>query len=130
MIKALIKVIKDSNTQGVTITKGQTIPHPDTSHNLCLVNIRHDVRLNSRCCERRWHLKLKHMNLLLKKGDRRCLLFNLKVLLLDGVLEVYDHVSVLIHQLARRVKLLMNVLPRVLGLTEAIVQDLQLPVLF
>jgi hypothetical protein len=44
-------------------------------------------------------------------------------------LEVYDHVDALVHQLMRCVQLLTNVVPRVLGLAEAMVRDLQLPVL-
>jgi hypothetical protein len=45
------------------------------------------------------------------------------------MLEVYDRVGALIHQLVRRVKLLTNVVPCVLGLAEVTVHDLQLPVL-
>jgi hypothetical protein len=45
------------------------------------------------------------------------------------VLEVYDHMGALVHHLARRVKLLTNVVPHVLGLTEEMVHDLQLPIL-
>jgi hypothetical protein len=43
---------------------------------------------------------------------------------------VYDHVGTLIHHLSRRVKLLTNVVSRVLSLTEAMICNLQLPVLF
>jgi hypothetical protein len=75
------------------------MPHPDMSPNLHLVDIRHSVRLNSWCCRCRWQLKLKHLNLLLKRGNHRCPLLKLKVLLLVGVLKVYDHVSALVHQL-------------------------------
>jgi hypothetical protein len=45
------------------------------------------------------------------------------------MLEVYDRVSALIHQLVRCVKLLMDVVPRVLDLTEATICDFQLLVL-
>jgi hypothetical protein len=76
-----------------------------------------------------WQLKLKHLNLLLKRGNHRCPLLKLEVLLLVGVLEVYDRVSALVHQLTRRMKLLTNVVPHVLGLSGATVRDLQLPVL-
>jgi hypothetical protein len=102
-----------SLTYPLKITKGQTIPHPDTSHNLHLINIQHSVTLNSGCCGCRWHLKLKHQNLLLKRGNHRCPLLKLEVLLLIGMLKVYDHVSALIHQLVRCVKMLMNVVPHV-----------------
>jgi hypothetical protein len=62
------------------------------------------------------------------------LLFAQKFLFLQkvgvtGVLEVYDHVGALIHQLTRRVQLLRNLVPCVLGITEATVHDLQLLVL-
>jgi hypothetical protein len=101
----------------------------NSSHNLCLIDIQQRVRLNSGCCRCWWHLKLTHLNLLLKRGDHRHPPLKLKVLLLVGVLEVYNHVTVLIHQLMRRVKLLMNVVPRVLGLAKLTVCDLQLSVL-
>jgi hypothetical protein len=107
-----------SITYPLKIIKGPltyaTMPHPDTSPNLHLINIQHGVGVNSGCCGCRWHLKLKHLNLLLKRGNHCCPLLMLKVLLLVGVLEVYDHVSALVHQL---------------GLTEVMVRDLQLPVL-
>jgi hypothetical protein len=75
------------------------------SHHLLLVNIRLCVGLSGCCgrCECGWHLKLKHLKLLLKIGDRHYPLLELKVLLLDVVLEVYDHVRVLVHNLARDV---------------------------
>jgi hypothetical protein len=44
-------------------------------------------------------LKLKHLKLLLKIGDRRCPLLKLKILLLYLVLEVYDHVRALVQHL-------------------------------
>jgi hypothetical protein len=44
---------------------------------------------------------LQHMNLLLKWGGHCCPFLELKVMLLTGMLEVYDHMGVLIHQLAR-----------------------------
>jgi hypothetical protein len=103
--------------------------HSDTSPNLHLVNICHGVMLTSRCRGCRWKLKLKHLNLLLKRGNHCCPLLKLEVLLLIGVLEVYDCVSALVHQLVRRVKMLTDVVPHVLGLTEATIHDLQLPVL-
>jgi hypothetical protein len=123
-----IKLIA-SLTYPLKITKGQTIPHPDTSHNLHLIDIQHGVELNSRCCGCRWHLKLKHLDLLLKRGNHHYPLLKLEVMLLIGMLEVYNRVSVLVHQFARRVKLLMNVVSHVLGLAEAMVRNLQLPVL-
>jgi hypothetical protein len=89
-----------SLTYPLKIIKGQTMPHPDTSHNLHLIDIRHGVGLNSGCYGGRWHLKLKHLNLQLKRGNHRCPLLKLKLLLLVGVLEVYDRVSALIHKLA------------------------------
>jgi hypothetical protein len=75
------------------------MPHPDMSPNLHLIGIRHGIRLNSGCCGCRWNLKLKHLNLLLKGGNHHCPLLKIKVMLLVGVLEVYDRVSVLNHQL-------------------------------
>jgi hypothetical protein len=86
-----------SLTYPLKITKRQTMPHPDKSHNLHLIDIRHDVGLNSGCCGCRWHLKLKHLNLLLKRGNHCYPLLNLEVLLLVGVLEVYDRVSAVVH---------------------------------
>jgi hypothetical protein len=50
-------------------------------------------------------------------------------MLLVGVLEVYNCMSVLIHHLARRVNLLMDVVPRALSLAEAMVHNLQLSIL-
>jgi hypothetical protein len=86
-------------TYPLKITKGQTIPRPDTSQNLHLVDIRHNAELSEscRCYGCRWHLKLKHLNLLLKGGDHRYPLLKLEVLILVGVLEVYDHVGMLVH---------------------------------
>jgi hypothetical protein len=51
-----------SLTYPLKITKGQTTQHPETSQNLLLIDIRHNVRLSG------WHLKLKRLNLLLKGG--------------------------------------------------------------
>jgi hypothetical protein len=51
----------------------------------------------------RWWLKLKHLKLLLESGDRRCPLFELKVLLLHDVLEVYDRVDAGVHLLTGEV---------------------------
>jgi hypothetical protein len=45
-------------------------------------------------------LKLKHLKLLLEIGNRCCPLLELKVLLLDVVLEVYDRVRALVQHLA------------------------------
>jgi hypothetical protein len=61
------------------------------SHHLLLVDIRLCIGL-SRCG---WHLKL-----LLKIGDRRCPLLELKVMLLNVVLEVYNRVRGLVQHLA------------------------------
>jgi hypothetical protein len=44
-------------------------------------------------------MKLKHLNLLLEIGDRRYPLLELKVLLLDVVLEVYNCVRALVQHL-------------------------------
>jgi hypothetical protein len=76
------------------------MPHLDTSHNLHLIDIRHGVGLNNGCCGCKWHLKLKHLNLLLKRGNHHCPLLKFDIMLLVGVLEVYDRMSALIHQLA------------------------------
>jgi hypothetical protein len=43
---------------------------------------------------------LKHLKLLLEIGNHRCPLLEVKVLLLDVVLEVYDRVRALIQHLA------------------------------
>jgi hypothetical protein len=45
------------------------------------------------------------------------------------MLKVYNHMSALVHHLARRIKLLTNVVPCVLGLPEATVRNLQLLIL-
>jgi hypothetical protein len=103
--------------------------HPYKAPNLHLIDIRHGVRLNNGWCGCRWNLMLKHLNLLLKRGNHHSPLLKLEVLLLVGVLEVYDCKSALVHQLTRCVKLLTDVVPRVLDLTEATVCDLQLSVL-
>jgi hypothetical protein len=42
---------------------------------------------------------------------------------------VYNRKGALVHHLARSIKLLMNVVPCVLGLTEVMVLNLQLPIL-
>jgi hypothetical protein len=105
------------------------MPHPNTSPNLHLIDIWYGVELNSGWCGYRWNLKLKHLNLLLKRGNHHYPRLKIEVLLLVGVLKVYDHMSALVHQLAWCVKLLTNVMPRVLDLTKATVRDLQLPVL-
>jgi hypothetical protein len=78
-------------------------------------------------CE--WHLKLKRLKLLLKSGDHRCSLLEVKVLLLNMVLKVYNGVSTLVHHRASGVQLLTGVVPPMLGLTEAAVRDLQIMVL-
>jgi hypothetical protein len=64
------------------------MPHPHTSPNLHLIDIRHGVRLNSGCYGCRWNLKLNHLNLLLKRGNHHCPLPKLEVLVLVGVLKV------------------------------------------
>jgi hypothetical protein len=43
---------------------------------------------------------MRHLKLLLKIGNCRCSLLELKVLLLDVVLEVYDRVRALVQHLA------------------------------
>jgi hypothetical protein len=48
-------------------------------------------------------LKLKHLKLLVEIGDRHYPLLELKVLLLNVVLEVYDRVRVLVQHLANGV---------------------------
>jgi hypothetical protein len=40
---------------------------------------------------------MEHLKLLLKDGDRRCPLLELEVLLLIGVVKVYDCVGALVH---------------------------------
>jgi hypothetical protein len=72
------------------------------SHHLLLIDIWHYIELSGCCgcygCG--WHLKLKHLKLLLESGDRHCPLLELEVMLLNMVLEVYDHVRALVHHLA------------------------------
>jgi hypothetical protein len=95
------------------------------SSNLLLLHIRHNVRLSG-CW---WLLKLQHLNLLLKGGDHCCPLLELEVLLLIGMLQVYDHVGALVHQVVSSVSLLTGVVPPMLGLAEAMVHNLPLAVL-
>jgi hypothetical protein len=66
------------------------------SRHLLLIDIRLCIGLSGcyRRCGCGWHLKL-----LLEIGDHRCPLLELTVLLLDVVLEVYDHVRALIQHL-------------------------------
>jgi hypothetical protein len=71
-----------SQTYQLKRTKGQPTPHPTTSHDLHLVDIRHSVELSGICgCG--WFLKLQHLNLLLKGGDHCCPLLKLEVLRLS-----------------------------------------------
>jgi hypothetical protein len=65
-------------------------------------NYVHCVRLNG-CCGCGWCLKLKHLELLLESGDRHCPLLDFKVLLLDGMLEVYNRVGAGVHLLTSKV---------------------------
>jgi hypothetical protein len=71
------------------------------SYHLLFVNIQLCVGLSGCCrrCRCGWHLKLKHLKLLLKIDNHRCPLLKLKVLLLDVVLEVYDRVRALVQHL-------------------------------
>jgi hypothetical protein len=79
-------------------TKGQPTPHPITSHDLVLIDIRHNVGLGGVCgCE--WCLKLQHLMLLLKGGNHYFPLLELEFLLLIGVLTVYDRMGVTVHLL-------------------------------
>jgi hypothetical protein len=91
-----------SSTYPLKIIKGQSTPYPTTHHNLLLINIRHCVGVSG-CCGCGWRLELVHLELLLKSGDRRCPLLKLKVLLLDGILEVYNHVGAGVHLLTGEV---------------------------
>jgi hypothetical protein len=70
------------------------------SHHLLLINIRLCVGLSGcyRRCGCGWHQKQQ-----LEIGDHRSTLLELKVLLLNVVLEVYDHVRALVQHLARDV---------------------------
>jgi hypothetical protein len=69
---------------------------------LLLVDIRCSIGLNGVCgCG--WCLKLQHLILLLKGGDHCCPLLKLEVLLLVGMLKVYDHMGTLVHHLANDV---------------------------
>jgi hypothetical protein len=61
-------------------------------HHLLLVDIRLRIGLSG------WHLKL-----LLEISDHRCPLLELKVLLLDVVLEVYHRMRALVQHLMRDV---------------------------
>jgi hypothetical protein len=88
-------------TYPIKITKGQSTLHSNKSHHLLHVDIRHYVGLSGCCgrCGCRWHLKLKHLKLLLKSGDHHYPLLELEVLLLDVVLEVYDRVRAVVQHL-------------------------------
>jgi hypothetical protein len=70
-------------------SKAQAIPHPTTHRDLLLIDIRHSVGLCG-IYECRWHLKL-----LLKGGDHCCPILEVEILLLVGVLKVYDRMGVL-----------------------------------
>jgi hypothetical protein len=90
-----------SITYPLKITKVNPPCLSNKSHHLLLVNIRLCVRL-SECCRRcgcGWHLKLNYLKLLLEIGDHHCPLLKLEVLLLNLVLEVYDHVRALVQHL-------------------------------
>jgi hypothetical protein len=104
------------------------MPHPDMSPSLHLIDIQHGVGLNSGCYGCRWNLKLEHLNLLHKRGNHHCPL-KLEILLPVGVLDLYDRVGTLIDHLPRCIKLLKNVVPCMLNITEAMIHDLQLLIL-
>jgi hypothetical protein len=91
-----------SLTYPLKITKDQPTLHPNMSHDLLLIDIRHCIGLirSLRC---RWCLKLHHLKLLLESGDRHCPLLEFEVLLLNGRLEVYNHVCAGVHYLADEV---------------------------
>jgi hypothetical protein len=72
-----------SLTYPLKIVKGQSTPYPRTHDDLLIIDIRHCVGLNM-CCG--WHLRLKHLELLLESGDHHYPHLKLKVLLLYGVL--------------------------------------------
>jgi hypothetical protein len=65
------------------------------------------------------------LKLLLESGDHCCPLLEVKILLLDVVLNVYNRVGALVHHRASGVKLLTGIVPPVLSLTKAVVRDLQ-----
>jgi hypothetical protein len=95
---------------------------------LLLVDNRLRVGLSG-CCRRcgcRRHLNLKHLKLLLEIDNCHCPLLELKVLLLDVVLEVYDRVHALIQHLTSGVLLLAEIVPPMLSIAEAVVRDLKL----
>jgi hypothetical protein len=46
---------------------------------------------------------LEHLELLLESGDHRCPLLKLEVLLLDGMLEMYNHMGAGVHLLTSEV---------------------------
>jgi hypothetical protein len=66
---------------------------------------------------------------LLESGDRRCPLLELKVLHLDGILEVHNHMGPGVHLHTGEVKLLVGIVPPVLGLAKVVVHNLQLEIL-
>jgi hypothetical protein len=86
-----------SLTYPLKITKVSLPYLSNMSLHLLIVDIRLCVRLSGcyGCCGCGWHLKL-----LLEIDDRRCPLLELKVLLLDVVLEVYDRMRALVQYLA------------------------------
>jgi hypothetical protein len=89
-----------SLTYPLKITKGQPTPHPIMSCDILLVGIRLNVGLSGGCG---WCLKLKHLKLPLKGGDCHCPLLELEVLLLVGVLEVYNRIGAGVHLLVGEV---------------------------
>jgi hypothetical protein len=91
-----------SLTYSLTTTKGQSSLYPTTHNDLLLIDVRHCVGL-SECYRCGWCLDLEHLELLLESGDRRCPLLELNVLLLDGVLEVYNRMGAGVHLLTGEV---------------------------
>jgi hypothetical protein len=61
-------------------------------HNLLLIDIRHCVGLSG-CYGWGWLLELEHLELLLESGNHCCLLLELEVLLLNGMLELYNNMG-------------------------------------
>jgi hypothetical protein len=98
------------------------------SRDLVLVDTRHRVGLVVVLgCG--WCLQLQLQKLLLESGDHLRPLLKLGLLRLDDILEMHDRVGPGVHLLPGEVQLLVDVVSRMLGLTEATVCDLQLLVL-
>jgi hypothetical protein len=75
--------------------------HPRLQAIKLLASLTYPLKITKGQCG--WHLELEHLELLLESGDRRCPLLKLEVLLLDGMLEMYNHMGAGVHLLTSEV---------------------------